>query len=208
MNRVLQEGVTVMLLSNREFEASTEFEEDDAARQLKSLNLSPDVVLLDLGIENTNNPTLRIQLRQENPAAKIIVIDTLPYQMNIVDFVQSGGHALILKNTPVASWRSALIDVARGANVFSPLQDRFWGRAMVSEENGNSSDRPCDMNLLTGREQEIVSLLADGLSNKEIAEILHIASFAVKSHVHFILEKLKLNTRLQVAAYIRRKSPL
>ncbi len=206
MNRVLQEGVTAMLLSNREFDAFAQFEEDDAVRQLKSLNLQPDVVLLDLGIENTSNLTLRAQLKEEIPAARILTTDVLPRRMNIIEFVRAGGHALILKNTPAADWRSTLIAVAHGENVASPILTRPRFSRLVSDALAKSSDLPSEADRLTTREREIVNLIADGLSNKEIAGLLHIASYAVKSHVHLILEKLTLNTRLQIAAYIRRKN--
>jgi DNA-binding NarL/FixJ family response regulator len=58
---------------------------------------------------------------------------------------------------------------------------------------------------LTSREREIVALISEGLGNKEIAGRLHIATYTVKSHVHNILEKLALNTRLQIAAFVRRE---
>jgi DNA-binding NarL/FixJ family response regulator len=56
---------------------------------------------------------------------------------------------------------------------------------------------------LTKRELEVVDLISEGMSNKEIAQQLHIATFTVKSHVHNVLEKLELNTRLQIAAFVR-----
>jgi len=60
---------------------------------------------------------------------------------------------------------------------------------------------------LTHREKEVVDLISEGLSNKEIAARLHIATHTVKSHVHNILEKLTLSSRLQIAAFARRKEP-
>ena len=62
---------------------------------------------------------------------------------------------------------------------------------------------PAHATQLTKREQEIVDLISDGMSNKEIAQQLHIATFTVKSHVHNVLEKLDLSTRLQIAAFVR-----
>ena len=58
---------------------------------------------------------------------------------------------------------------------------------------------------LTSREREVVALISEGLSKKELAERLHIATYTVKSHIHNILEKLALNTRLQIAAFIRKE---
>jgi DNA-binding NarL/FixJ family response regulator len=60
----------------------------------------------------------------------------------------------------------------------------------------------------TDRERQVVNLIAQGLSNKEIAESLHIATYTVKSHVHNVLEKMELSTRLQVAAFVHKEGPV
>lgn len=205
-NRLLQEGITAMLHSSGEFEVVARFEDEDAVRQLKSLNLHPDVVLLDLGLEKVNSLTLMALLKEEIPAARIVAMDILPNHVDIMEFVRAGGHALILKNAPAVDWFSTLKAVAHGESVLPPILTETLFGQIISDALTSSKDLPADSVQLTIREREIVNLIAEGLSNKEIAERLHIATYTVKSHVHNILEKLTLNTRLQIAAYIRKEN--
>ncbi len=205
-NRLLQEGITAMLHSNGEFEVVARFEDEDAVRQLKSLKLHPDVVLLDLGLEKINSLTLMALLKKEIPDARIVAMDILPNHVDIMEFVRAGGNALILKNAPADDWFSTLKAVAQGENVLPPDLTETLFSQIVSDALNNTKARPPNSVQLTLREREIVNLIAEGLSNKEIAERLHIATYTVKSHVHNILEKLTLNTRLQIAAYIRKEN--
>jgi DNA-binding NarL/FixJ family response regulator len=128
---LLKEELTTMFRSDDEFQVIAEFEDDDTARQLKSLNLQPDVVLLELGLEYTNNLTLVALLRQEIPAARIVAMDVRPLRLNIIDFVRSGGHALILKKSPAVDLQSRLLNAAQGGGVHSPQLTRsMFNQAM------------------------------------------------------------------------------
>jgi two-component system, NarL family, nitrate/nitrite response regulator NarL len=205
-NRLLQEGITAMLHSNGEFEVVARFEDADAVRQLRSLNLHPDIVLLDLGLQRVNSLTLMALLKEEIPAARIVAMDILPNHVDIMEFVRAGGDALILKNAPAADWFSTLNAVAKGESVLPPVLTQPLFNQIISDALTQNSAASPDADQLTMREREIVNLIAEGLSNREIAERLHIATYTVKSHVHNILEKLALNTRLQIAAYLRKEN--
>lgn len=205
-NRLLQEGITTMLQSTGEFEVIGQFDEVAAIRQLKSLNLRPDVVLLDLGLEKLNSLTTMALLQQEIADVRIVAMDILPNHVDIVEFVRAGGHALILKNAPAADWFSTLKAVAQGENVLPPILTQPLFRQIAEDALAGGNELPVRVIQLTTREREIANLIAEGLSNKELAEQLHIATYTVKSHVHNILEKLTLNTRLQIAAFIRKES--
>jgi DNA-binding NarL/FixJ family response regulator len=85
--------------------------------------------------------------------------------------------------------------------VLPPILTQSLFTQIVELAIKNGKDIPADSVQFTPREREVVDLIAEGLSNKEIAESLHIATFTVKSHVHNILEKLTLSTRLQIAAF-------
>lgn len=204
--RLLQAGILTMLHSYGEFDVVARFEEDDAARQLQSLGLRPDVVLLDLDYHNKSSLALMALLRLEIPAARIVAMDVRPIRVNIMEFVRAGGHALILKNTPASGWCSTLMAVEQGDNAVSPLPARSGVKRITTGSSSGSSDIAADKEQLTTREHEIVTLIAEGLSNKEIAGLLHIASYALMSHIHTILEKLTFDTGLQIAAYIRSKN--
>jgi len=201
-NDLLREGIAAMLNDNGDFEVVARSEDGDAVHQLKSLNLPPNVVLLDLGLEKANSLELMALLQDELPAAKIIAMDILPEHVDIVEFVKAGGSGFILKNAPLNDWIETIKTVARGDKVLPPILTQSLFTQIVDLAIKNGKDIPADSVQFTRREREVVDLVAEGLSNKEIAAALHIATFTVKSHVHNILEKLTLSSRLQVAAFV------
>ena len=204
-NRLLQEGIAAMLHSQGDFEVVARSEDGDSVRQLKSLHTLPDVVLLDLGLEKANSLKLMALLKEEIPDARIIAMDIMPDHVDIVEFVRAGGHGLILKNAPPVDWISTIKAVASGEKILPPILTHSLFTQIIINQLNSGKDIPANSIQLTLREREVVNLNAEGLSNKEIAETLHIATFTVKSHVHNILEKLTLSTRLQIAAYVRKE---
>jgi DNA-binding NarL/FixJ family response regulator len=200
-NDLLREGIAAMLNDHGEFEVVARSEDGDAINQLKSLGLPPNVVLLDLGLEKVNSLKLMELLQEEIPTAKIIAMDILPEHVDIVEFVKAGGSGFIMKNAPLNDWIETIRTVAAGEKVLPPILTQSLFTQIVELAIKNGKDIPADSVQFTPREREVVDLIAEGLSNKEIAESLHIATFTVKSHVHNILEKLTLNTRLQIAAF-------
>jgi two-component system nitrate/nitrite response regulator NarL len=200
-NRLLREGITAMLNDQGDFKVVARSEDGDAILQLKSMNLTPDVVLLDLGLEKANSLKLMAMLSEEFPAVKVIAMDILPEHVDIVEFVKAGGTGFILKNAPVGDWIQTIKSVAAGEKVLPPVLTNSLFTQIVDFAIRNGADKHTDSVQFTHREREVVDLIAKGLSNKEIAESLHIATYTVKSHVHNILEKLTLGTRLQIAAY-------
>jgi DNA-binding NarL/FixJ family response regulator len=206
-NRLLQEGIVAMLHTHGEFEVIARSEDGDALHQFKLLNSIPDIVLLDLGLERTNSLNLMALLRNEAPEVKIIAMDIIPDHVDIVEFVKAGGDGFILKNAPVKDWTDTISAVARGEKVLPPMLTSSLFMQIVENVINNHDDYPASSIQLTNRESEVIDLITEGLSNKEIAERLHIATYTVKSHVHNILEKLDLKTRLQIAAYFRSQKP-
>jgi DNA-binding NarL/FixJ family response regulator len=200
-NDLLREGIAAMLNNNGDLEVVARSEDGDAVHQLKSLNFPPNVVLLDLGLEKANSLELMALLQEELPAAKIIAMDILPEHVDIVEFVKAGGSGFILKNAPLSDWIETIKTVATGEKVLPPILTQSLFTQIVDLAIKNGKDIPADSVQFTRREREVVDLIAEGLSNKEIAESLHIATFTVKSHVHNILEKMTLSTRLQIAAF-------
>jgi DNA-binding NarL/FixJ family response regulator len=158
-----------------------------------------------LGLEKVNSLRLMAQLQEELPTAKIIAMDILPDHVDIVEFVKAGGSGFILKNAPLEDWIKTIKTVAAGAKVLPPVLTQSLFTQIVELALKNGEGIPADSIQFTNRERDVVDLIAEGLSNKEIAESLHIATYTVKSHVHNILEKLTLSTRLQIAAFVRKE---
>jgi DNA-binding NarL/FixJ family response regulator len=207
-NRLLRDGIAAMLNKQGDFKVVARSEDGDAVRQLSSLGIPPDLVLLDLGLEKANSLQLMALLKNELPAAKIIAMDILPDHVDIIEFVKAGGDGFILKNAPLSDWIKTIKAVANGVKVLPPSLTQSLFTQIIESALASGKELPASAVQFTRREREIVNLIAEGLSNKEIAESLHLATYTVKSHVHNILEKLALSTRLQVAAFIRKEEPL
>ena len=132
-------------------------------------------------------------------------MDILPNHVDVVEFVKAGGSGFILKNAPLNDWIETIKTVATGAKVLPPILIHSLFTQIIEFALNSDKDIPANSIQFTHREREVVDLIAEGLSNKEIAASLHIATFTVKSHVHNILEKLALSTRLQIAAFVRKE---
>jgi DNA-binding NarL/FixJ family response regulator len=204
-NRLLREGIAAMLNAQSDLEVVARAEDGNAVSQLKSMKKKPDIILLDLGLEKENSLRLMTMLREEVPAARIIAMDIFPEQLDIVEFVRAGGSGFILKNASPNDYLKTIRAVAAGSKVLPPPLTNSLFTQIIESALKTGKGIPDNSIQLTNREQEVVALISEGLSNKEIAERLHIATYTVKSHIHNILEKLALNTRLQIAAFARRE---
>ena len=206
-NRLLREGIAAILNDSGEFDVIARSGEVEEGRQLVDFDPPPHVVLLDLGLEKIHSLSLMALLREECPAARIIAMDILPDHVDIVEFVKAGGSAFILKDAPLSDYIATIKAVAAGERVLPPVLTHSLFTQIVEFALARGEAIPANVTQLTAREREVVELISDGFSNKDIAEKLFISTFTVKSHVHNILEKLTLNSRLEIAAFIRREDP-
>jgi len=166
----------------------------------KISELKPNIVLLDLGLPKQDSLEIVKSLKDKYHDIKIIVMDLVPIQEDILRFVEAGVSGFILKDATIAEFTKTIRSVAGGEKVLPPIltgslfsQIMDYGVKKLGPSNLIQSVR------MTKREREIVELIAEGLANKEIAYKLNITVYTVKSHVHNILEKMALNTRVQIA---------
>jgi DNA-binding NarL/FixJ family response regulator len=204
-NRLLREGIAATLEVEGDLEVIALAEDGDALQQMKESGKSPDVVLLDLGLEKADSLQLMALLQSELPEARIIAMDILPEQADIVQFVEAGGSGFILKSASPQEYVDTIRAVARGEKVLPAVLTASLFTQIVESAVESGKGIPDSAIKLTSREKQIVDLIAEGLSNKEIAARLHIATQTVKSHVHNILEKLALGSRLEIAAFAHRR---
>jgi DNA-binding NarL/FixJ family response regulator len=202
-NRLLRESIAAMLTNQGEFEVVAKSEDGDSVRQLKNLGAPPQVVLLDLGLEKINSLKLMALLQKECPTVKIIAMGILIDHVDMVEFVQAGGSGFIMKDAPLKDYIETIKAVVEGAQVLPPVLTNSLFTQIIEQVLTSDKGIPDDAIELTQREREVVKLISEGLSNKEIAKRLYISTYTVKSHVHNILEKLSLSSRLQIAAFSR-----
>lgn len=199
-NRLLREGIAALIHTQPGFKvlaASADVDEALArAREAK-----PDVVLLDFGLADHDSLSLTSTVHREVPEARVIVMGLLPLQEDVADYVRAGASGFIMKDASFEDFFSTIRAVAAGAEVLPQALTNSLFTQIVQNVVGSGKARVLDAVSLTNRERQVIDLLGEGLSNKEIATRLHIAVHTVKSHVHNVLEKLALRSRLEVAAF-------
>lgn len=162
---------------------------------------APHVVLIDIGVQRSDSLRTAMRIRGQYPEAKLIVMDLHPGRDDIVEYVNAGIAGFIIKDASLEEFVATIRTVAGGESVL-PLRlvNALFSqiaRDAVTPQRAELAESV----RLTPREQQVITLISEGLSNKEIASRLQIAVHTVKSHVRNVMEKLTLHSRLQVAAY-------
>ena len=195
-NRILRDGLTALLRS-RGFKVS------HAARGAEALaavgRVRPGVVLLEAGLPDSVR--LAEAMRSALPDARVLVVNFAPSREVMLAFIRAGVAGFTLKDATAETLVASVQRVTDGR----PALPRDLGGLLyahfAAQSRGPARREARSKAALTRREREVIALIADGLSNKEIAERLNVATHTVKSHVHGVLGKLALRTRLEIAAY-------
>ncbi|NOT08895.1 MAG: response regulator transcription factor [Gemmatimonadales bacterium] len=199
-NRLLREGIAALIHTQPGFKVLAAFAEVDEALQ-KVRESKPDVVLLDFGLADHDSLSLTTMVHNEVPEARVIVMGLLPLQEDVANYVRAGASGFIMKDASFEDFFATIRAVAGGAEVLPPALTNSLFTQIARNAAGGSRAKVLEAVRLTSRERQVIDLLGEGLSNKEIATRLHIAVHTVKSHVHNVLEKLALRSRLEVAAF-------
>ncbi|OGU28151.1 MAG: hypothetical protein A2057_04270 [Ignavibacteria bacterium GWA2_35_9] len=200
-NRLLREGIAAMIKEQYDMKVVAAL--GTSENILHKINtLKPNVALLDLGLRNQNSLQLVKAVKKNFSGTKIIVMDLVPVHEEILEFVQAGVSGFILKDATVSDFLKTIRSVAKGNKILPPhLTDSLFSQIIEHAINGTKKFSLIKSVRMTKREKQVIGLIADGLTNKEIAQNLHLSTYTVKSHVHNILEKLALHTRVQIAKY-------
>ena len=201
-NRLVREALTAMLNRLTDIRVVS----SDVADSASLAETKPDVLLLDVGLRDQDSLRVAATLRQENPDAKIIVMDLLPVNEEIMEYVNAGVSGFVLKDASFDEFVATIRSVATGKKVLPPRMTESLFSQIAKEVDGQEPAQVLEAVRMTPREREVIDLIGEGLSNKEIAQRLNIATHTVKSHVRNVMEKLALHTRLQIAAYSHRET--
>jgi two-component system NarL family response regulator len=167
----------------------------------KIRQLKPNVILLDLGLRSQNSLQVVEIVKKDFPDAKIIVMDLAPVQADILQYVKAGANGFILKDASLNDFLITIRTVADGSTVLPPLLVDSLFSQIVDYAVREGSSKLNKAVKMTKREREVIELLSKGLTNKEIAQKIRVSTYTVKSHIHNIMEKLALHTRLEIANY-------
>ena len=202
-NRLLREGIISLLEEHDDIRVVAALGTNEAILQ-KIRSFKPNVILLDLGLRNQNNLQLVKGVKSSYSATKMIVMDLIPLQADVLAFVQAGVSGFILKDATIDDFLETIRLVAQGAKVLPTLlTGSLFSQIVEHAVNGvrGPSSKLMESIRLTKRERQVIELVSESMANKEIAQKLHLSTYTVKSHVHNILEKLSLHTRVQIARY-------
>jgi len=199
-NRILRDGIKALIdkQSDLKVVGSTGGNHDTLEQ---ARNLKPHIVLLDLGLRSANGLQVVKSLVSELPATKVIGMGLIPSQQDIVELVQAGALGFILRDAIMEEVLGTIRAVARGIKILPPLLTGSLFTYVVDHALRNGKGNLPDAVRMTKREREIVVLIAEAMSNKEIAQRLNLSTHTVKSHIHNILEKMALHSRLEIATH-------
>lgn len=160
----------------------------------------PDVILLDLVMPGVDGLQALERVMRERPASRVLVLTSFGEDDKLFPAIKGGALGYLLKDSPPQELLTAIRDVAQGASSLHPTIAR-----KVLREISRPPAQPPTADPLTGREAEVLALLARGWSNQEIAGRLRVQERTVRSHVSSILAKLHLANRTQAALYAVRE---
>lgn len=161
----------------------------------------PDLVLMDTDLSGRDAIEVIPRITESSPEVKVVMLTDSVDKEKLFSCVEAGAKAYLIKNLSVDDLVKSIDLVARGRVVISPLlSDKFLGEFTKLREEERSSSTE-GQPAVSGREREILGLVANGYTNKEIAQRLCIAENTAKVHVKNILVKLELRNRQQAAAY-------
>ncbi len=199
---VVRRGLRAFLESEEDIEVVGEAADGAEAVEMVQA-LLPDVVLMDLVMPGMGGITAIREIGETSPSSRVLVLTSFSEDEHVFPSIKAGAMAYLLKDVPAEELGSAIRSVARGAF----LLDAQIASKVLKEFSSVHQETPSlgRLGRLTPREVEVLTLIARGRSNKEIAVDLHISVKTVKTHVSNILGKLHMMDRTQAAIYAVRQ---
>ena len=199
---LVRQGLRKILEEKREWEVVAEAGDGrEAVRQ--ALALRPDVVVLDIGMPLLNGIESTRQIVRRHPEIRVLILSMHADEAYITQALQAGAKGYLLKDSADTDLIRGVADVAAGKSFFSPAV----ARVMLDDYVRHLADKGISdrYESLSEREREIFQLIAEGHSNKEIAEVLSISPATVETHRAHIFQKLDLHNTAEVVLYAVRR---
>lgn len=195
---ILREGLRALLQDDPAMEVVGEAENGhNAVAQARLLH--PDVVIMDITMPLLNGLEATRQIKQEDPQAQILILTMHQHEEYIAQVLQAGAAGYVLKAAASNELVSAIKAVAQGGSFFSPSIARSIANSYINRMFAGSSVDPYEE--LTTREREVLQLVAEGYTNRQIADLLTLSVKTVQTHRMHLMQKLELHSRDDVIKY-------
>jgi DNA-binding NarL/FixJ family response regulator len=211
---VVRRGVALLLGMEPDMEVVGQASNGAEAVNL-ALLLRPDVVLMDLHMPVKGGVAATREITRALPGAQILVLTTLDDDETVFEAVRAGAHAYLLKDAAEDEVLETIRALRRGESHLTPqiarkVMDQFRRLAQVEQSEPLVEDAPAMRaglvtEALSDKEEKILELIAEGRSNRQIAQTLFLAEGTVKNYVSRIMEKLHANTRIELAILTRKQ---
>jgi two-component system response regulator NreC len=165
--------------------------------------LNPDVVVMDIAMPNLNGIDAAKQIVSQNSRVAVVVLSMHSDESYVMRALKSGAKAYLLKDSAEADLIRAVRAVVEGKSFFSPAVSRMLLEDYVRQLQQRGAEDSYE--LLSPREREILQLIAEGKTNKEIAAMLNLSLYTVETHRTHILQKLNLHSVPELILYAVRK---
>ncbi len=200
---IVRQGLRVLLDSQDNVEVVGEAEDGRQAIE-KAKQLVPDIIVIDITMPSLNGIEATRQLKKTNPEIKVLVLTVHDNEEYVHQILQAGASGYLLKESAVSDLVSAINAVKKGDIFLSPSISKVVVKDFIRQTEGELGDLD-SINLLTGREREILQLIAEGNTNKAIAHLLKLSVKTVDVHRSHIMEKLNLHNITGLVKYSIRK---
>lgn len=199
-HELVRRGLAALLQSHEGWEICAEAKDGreavDKARQLK-----PDIVILDVGMPNLNGLAATRQLMQQDSELKVIVLTITDSDQVIREALDAGARGFVLKSDAARDLVTAVEAVQRNRMFFTPrVNDMVLAGFLDRRENGSTVESP-KLPKLTPREREVIQLLAEGKSSKEVASLLNLSTKTAETHRSNIMRKLGIHSIRDLVVY-------
>ena len=201
-HRIVRQGLRRILEEHSRMEVVGEASDGREAVQM-ALDKEPDIIIMDVAMPHLGGMEAIRQISKRLPAAKVLVLSMYSDESYVVQMLEAGAKGYLLKDSADTDLVEAVLAVSNGKSFFSPLISKILLDEYVRQvQEKGISDR---YELLTEREREILQLIAEGKTSREIAELLNLSTSTVDTHRGHIMEKLDLHNPYEVVLYAVRK---
>lgn len=199
---IVRKGLRLQLEQDPELEVVGEAADGREAVRMAA-DLEPDIVIMDIGMPNLNGVEATAQITKRAPSLGVIILSMHSDEEYLMRALAAGAKGYLLKDTADVDLLRAVSAVRQGKSFFSPTIARMLLEEYVQQMGQKGVKDSYD--LLSLREKEIFQLLAEGKSNKEVANLLNLSTYTVETHRTNIMRKLDLHSSVDLVLYAVRK---